>query len=741
MVKVRQPQPIHVDGSIDLESWLWRLNERNPDCNLARIREVCDLSQQAEQKSISTSGPWAQGAPSSFKTGLDMADILTDLYMDDDGLVAAIIYRAVRENQITLNHVRKQFGDSVAGLVQGVMKMAAISNVRMGSGQVLGADSDQLEQARRMLVALVDDVRVALIKLSERTCRIRGVANDSVEKQRRLAHEVFDIYAPLANRLGVGQLKWELEDLSFRYLEPLNYKRIASLLAEKRLNREEYIQQVKDILSVKLREVAETAEISGRAKHIYSIWQKMQDKGISFAQVYDVRAVRLLVPEVGDCYRALGVVHTLWRNIPHEFDDYIAAPKANGYRSLHTAVIGPGGMVVEVQIRTFDMHEEAELGVCSHWRYKSNGQEEEPSAYEQRMQWLRQVLEWQEELGDVSGLTKELFSEVSLDRIYIFTPEGHVVDMNPGTTPIDFAYRVHTEIGHKCRGAKVNGKLVPLNTVIVSGDQVEIIVGAEAEPRREWLYRHLGYATSSRARAKIKAWFGKQARQKNAEDGKKILLDELSQLGVQQMELSSLLEFVDYTQLDDLFTGIGRGDIDVLELVERVGESLLEGQDYQLTLMLNEQEDERPETLIAEIGDLDYVISDCCGPVPGDSIVGVVDDSDLVTVHREDCLEALRADVFGRSMKLEWQKKVSRVFPVNIEVSAYDRQGLLFDIAGICMRENTNVITMHSDTDKHSNRVALRMTIEVASLNGLLQNLEKIEQLPNVISAKRVLSV
>lgn len=741
MVKVREQQPLEVDGSVNLELWLCKLNERDPALNLSRIREVCDLSQQAEAKAIATNSQWAPGH-SSFVTGLDMADILTDLHMDEDGVVAAIIYRAVRENQITINHVRKQFGDEVAELVSGVLKMAAISNVQLASNErVLGERKDQLEQARRLLVALVDDVRVALIKLAERTCAIRSASEVTPEKRVRLAREVFEIYAPLAHRLGIGHLKWELEDLSFRYLEPMAYKRIATLLDERRQDRDQYIDRVRDTVQSKLRGVNIHADVHGRAKHIYSIWRKMRNKGILFSQVYDVRALRILVPNVNDCYSVLGIIHTLWRNIPHEFDDYIAAPKENGYRSLHTAVIGPEGKVLEIQIRTQDMHDEAELGVCSHWRYKDPLGEDEPVAYEQRIQWLRQLLDWQEEFSDVSGLTKELFSEVSLDRIYVFTPEGHVVDMPPGTTPVDFAYRVHTEIGHKCRGAKVNGRVTPLNTALNSGDQIEIIVGDESEPRREWLHSHLGYVTTSRARAKIKSWFGHRNKRKNIDEGKRLLLDEFQHLGIDKIDTDQLTALIGYDTIDAVFEAVGAGEIEVLEVVERAAEMVqLDIQDHQLSLVLSDAEVVESDHQVTGLGELNYQIAECCHPVPGDSIVGVIDDASIVTIHQQDCLQALRADLYGRLMRLDWEQQAKRTFPVNIEIAAFDRRGLLYDIAGVFMQDSTNVISMNSVTDKHSNRVALQMVIEISSLNGLLTTLEKIEQLSNVISARRTIA-
>jgi len=378
-----------------------------------------------------------------------------------------------------------------------------------------------------MLVAMVDDVRVALIKLAERTCAIRAVKTADDEKRNRVAREVFDIYAPLAHRLGIGHIKWELEDLSFRYLEPDQYKQIATLLHERRLDRERFISDVMGQLRSELQATGVDADISGRAKHIYSIWRKMQRKGLAFSQIYDVRAVRVLVPEMRDCYTALGIVHTLWRHIPKEFDDYIANPKENGYRSLHTAVIGPEGKVLEVQIRTHAMHEEAELGVCAHWRYKGTDVKAGSNQYEEKISWLRQVLEWHEELGDIGGLAEQLRVDIEPDRVYIFTPDGHAIDLPKGATPLDFAYRVHTEIGHNCRGAKINGRIVPLNYSLQTGEQVEIITSKHGTPSRDWLNPNLGYITTSRARAKIVHWFKLQARDQNVAAGKTLLEREL----------------------------------------------------------------------------------------------------------------------------------------------------------------------------------------------------------------------
>ena len=735
MVKVRQEQPLLVDGSVNIELWLCKIGDARPEINLSRLREVCDLSEQAEEKAFSTGGVWAEGH-SSFRMGLAMAEILNELYVDEDGMVAAIIYRAVRENQLTLNHVKKLFGADVARLVEGALKMAAISDIQFGiTKKLFGERQDQMEQARRMLVSLVDDVRVALLKLAERTCAIRNAVESKNPKGLKLAREVFEIYAPLAHRLGIGHLKWELEDLSFRLREPVPYKRIAKLLDEKRTVRQEYIANVVSELNRRVKQVGIDCKVDGRPKHIYSIWRKMRRKGIPFSEVYDVRAVRILVGDEGDCYRILGVVHNQWRNVPDEFDDYVANPKENGYQSLHTAVIGPEGKFLEIQIRTQEMHDEAEFGVCSHWQYKGVEDAKGSESYEQRIAWLRQIIEGQDE---EDGSELDLFSALTVDRIYVFTPDGDVVDMTAGATPIDFAYRVHTEIGHKCRGAKLNGRVVPLNAVMSSGDRIEIIVGDEPEPRREWLHEHLGYVATSRARAKIQGWFARREKKKNVEEGKKLLVEELSHLGVEHFEFSDLVDRMDYESPNELFYAIAVGELAAFDVVEEAADLVqLDISDHQLDLDIEVAEDK--STIMGQ-GDLGYEMSECCQPVPGDLIVGVVDNADFVHVHRHDCLQALKADVYGRLMSLAWKESVEVTFPVSIEVLAYDRFGLLHDITGILMREHTNVQSTTTVTDRKNNRVAIKMVIEVVQLNKLLQTLEKIKQLPNVTSARRTLS-
>jgi GTP pyrophosphokinase len=737
MVEATRNQRQITSGALNLEEWLAAFSSMRGGIDLERIKKACELSRQAEQKALATVGPWAEGR-SSYLTGLEMADILLPMNVDEPSLVAAVIYRAVRENQITLNHVRNQFGAEIASLVEGVLKMAAISNIHIRHDEVvLGQTSDQIDQAKKMLIALVDDVRVALIKLAERTCAIRAASKTDREKQLRLAHEMSEIYAPLAHRLGIGHLRWELEDLSFRYVDPDAYKRIAVLLDEKRTARQAYIEEVLSLLKDKLHLVGVEAELQGRAKHISSIWKKMMRKGIKFSEVYDVRAIRILVPTSDDCYRALGVVHNLWRNIPNEFDDYIANPKGNGYKSLHTAVIGPEGKVLEVQIRTEEMHIEAEYGVCSHWQYKTNADVDKSARYERRLELLRQVIEWQSEVKQLPASSKEVLANVSLDRVYLFTPDGHVIDMPPESTPVDFAYRVHTEIGHRCRGAKINGRIVPLNHRLQSGDRVEIVTGDDSAPRREWLHSHLGYVTTSRAKSKIQGWFHRQARQKNIEEGQRVLEAELKHLGLDQYAHQDLNSALGYTSDDDLLFALGSGDLELSDVVEEIARaaSILK-LDSQMNLGF-EAEGKVP-SLISGIGDRAHKVAQCCQPIPGDAIAGILEDDGVVTVHMQDCVQVLNADVYGRLMRLSWQDDIQESFNVNLEVLGYDRPGILFEIAGLFVTEQINISMLHSESSKETGRVEIQMSIEVGSIKPLIRVLELIQQIPNVASVRRL---
>lgn len=743
MVQVRAHQPINTDGSINLDAWLDHVVSVDLIVDRQALKEACEFVRQAEQQDNAAKNLWAEGT-SSFHTGLEIAEILADLKLDHDSLVAAVLYRGVREGKIPLPDVEQRFGATVARLIDGVLRMAAISaSLSPRQSLVLGTQV-QVENLRKMLVAMVDDVRVALIKLAERTCAIRAVKNADEEKRNRVAREVFDIYAPLAHRLGIGHIKWELEDLSFRYLEPEQYKQIAKLLHERRLDRERFISDVMSQLDNELLATGVKADISGRAKHIYSIWRKMQRKGLDFSQIYDVRAVRVLVPEMRDCYTALGIVHTLWRHIPKEFDDYIANPKENGYRSLHTAVIGPEGKVLEVQIRTHAMHEEAELGVCAHWRYKGTDVKSGSNHYEEKISWLRQVLEWHEELGDIGGLAEQLRVDIEPDRVYVFTPDGHAIDLPKGATPLDFAYRVHTEIGHNCRGAKINGRIVPLNYSLQTGEQVEIITSKQGTPSRDWLNSNLGYITTSRARAKIVHWFKLQARDQNVAAGRTLLERELARLALPAVDFERLADKANMRTADDMYAALGAGDLRLTQLVN-LAQQLVEPErgNEQLELIPRKATGYKPgkrgDIQIQGVGNLMTQMAGCCQPLPGDAIVGYITQGRGVSIHRQDCASVLQLG--GREperiIQVSWGPVPVLTYPVDIIIRAYDRSGLLRDVSQILLNERINVLAVNTRSNKEDNTALMSLTIEIPGLDALGRLLGRISQLPNIIETRR----
>ncbi len=745
MVQVREAYPRNPDGSVNVDQWLARLPIDHSQFDLEVLKRACRTSEEAERSARENSdtpdNAWAAHA-SSFITGLEMAEILADFKLDQDSLVCAVLYRAVREKKLLIEVVEKNFGPVVAKLIDGVQQMAVISGAHFGSDNVvLGQNQAQGEKVRKMLVALIDDVRVALIKLAERTCAIRAV-KDRPEKQQRVAREIFDIYAPLAHRLGIGHIKWELEDLSFRYLYPDDYKQIAKLLDERRLDRQQYIARVLDMLRNSLEKAGIKADLAGRAKHIYSIWRKMQRKSIGFSQVYDIRAVRILVPELKDCYAALGIVHTMWRNIPHEFDDYIAIPKENGYRSLHTAVIGPEGKVLEVQIRTFQMHEEAEYGVCAHWRYKGHdASAKNVSSYEEKIAWLRQVLEWQEEMGSAGGLHAEL-KEIGQDRVYVFTPDGHVVDLALGATPLDFAYHIHTEVGHRCRGAKVNGRIVPLNYPLKTGEQVEIITGRESAPSRDWLLPGLGYLRTPRARAKVQAWFKFQARDQNVAAGRALLEKEYRRLALTSVDYRAVADRMGCGSVEDLYAMVGAGDLSVTQAIS-AAQSMIERSQQHEHEQLPLLSEPRPQTGsgvdIVGVGNIFTVIARCCQPVPGDAIIGFIAKGRGVRIHRQDCpkILALQQSMPERIIEVSWGQQPEQTYPVDIQIEAFDRRGLLRDITNLLANARINVIAVNTRSDVRRNTARMRLTVEITGFNALARVLEKLNRLPNVISASR----
>nr|WP_289072752.1 GTP diphosphokinase [uncultured Halomonas sp.] len=744
MVKVREDQPLTESGKVDIQQWLTRLQEdvrlREPE----RLLEACELAEQLEREAPRTHRVWLSPG-SSFRMGLEMADILADLKLDQATLEAAVLYRAVREGLLSLEGVSKRFGEEVAKLIDGVLQMAAISYPLAPNHGM--SQHNQQENLRKMLVNMVGDVRVALIKIAERTCALRQVKDAPRDKCLQVAREVADIYAPLAHRLGIGQIKWELEDLSFRYLHEEDYKAIAKLLAEKRLDRDRYIHDVVETLKGLMEaQHIHRYDVSGRAKHIYSIWRKMKRKRIDFSQVHDVRAVRILVPEVTDCYTVLGIVHSRWHHVPNEFDDYIANPKKNGYQSLHTAVMGPDNKVLEIQIRTFSMHDEAELGVCAHWRYKGHDTNAKSRSYEDKIAWLRQVLEWQDEVGGFGDLREGLSSDVAPDRIYVFTPDGHVIDLPRIATPIDFAYRVHTEIGHLCRGAKVNGRIVPLTYKLKTGQQIEILTATKGGPSRDWLNPSLGYVRTSRARAKIQAWFKHQARDQNLDEGRTLFEREMRRLDVEGLDLAKLAKAVNYQNADDMYAALGAGDLRIGQVLHQAQQLFGETDDQEQLDRLLAKPRRQPskatqsDITVLGVGNLKTSMANCCRPVPGEPIVGFITQGRGVTVHRQDCpnILQLRMEEPQRIIEVEWGERAHTRYPVTIEIQAWDRSGLLRDVTGLLGNEKVNVLAVNTLTDTDEGIARLRITLEVDGLESLGRLFSRIQQLPNVTEVRRL---
>ena len=742
MVQVRQQSHISDSGDIDLERWLAQLPEDFDEAELGRVRDACTISLYAKNNPGQDFSDWSRESD-CFVAGLDIGQILADLHVDTDCLIAGILYRSVREERLPLGQMEERFGQEVGNLIRGVLRMGAVSEFEYQSeSPVLGQAHGQKDNIRKMLISLVDDVRVALIKLAERSCAIRAVKNDE-QRRRGVAQEVFDVYAPLAHRLGIGHLKWELEDLSFRYIYTEAYRKIARLLDGKRLERDEFIARVKEELYRVLRNVGLEVEIEGRSKHIYSIWRKMQRKGIGFSQVYDIRAVRILVPEVKDCYATLGMVHGLWRNIPHEFDDYIANPKENGYRSLHTAVIGPEGKVLEVQIRTHTMNEEAELGVCAHWRYKDSDSEGGlASTYEEKIAWLRQVLDWHEETGDAQTVAEQFSFDVAQDRVYVFTPQGDVVNLAHGATPLDFAYHVHTEVGHKCRGAKVNGSIVPLTYVLKTGERVEVLTSATGVPRRDWLQPGLGYLRTSRARAKVQHWFKTQAREDNIDAGRHLLERDFKRLALTSIDYKRIARKLQQTTVEDLYAAVGSGDIASAQVLN-VAQGLIESrQEPQLRLTKPGGSSYRGQVQVQGMGNLLTYIAGCCKPLPGDGITGFITRGKGFSVHRSDCgrLMKLQESSQERIVEVEWGGNAPRDnFEVDVAIEAYDRQGLLRDITELFANARINVLSINTQTNIKRHTATMRMRVEVPNLGALSKLLERLNRLNNVVSATRLM--
>lgn len=742
MVKVRDEYPLRHDGSLDLDGWKRTLAEQFDEPCVEQIYSAIVLVKELSDAAVVDKTFWVID---SLHMGLEMAQILLELRLDRDSIVAAVLYRSVREGRLPITRVRRDFGEGPAKLIESVLQMAVISALQNSTDRlVLDKQKEQLENLRKMVVSVIDDVRVALIKLAERTSAIRASKDLEDDARKRVAREIFNIYAPLAHRLGIGHLKWELEDLSFRYLHPVAYKKIATLLDEKRLQRQDYIKEVVARLKQSLAQEGIEGDVLGRAKHIYSIWRKMRRKNIDFSQVYDIRAVRILVPKVSDCYATLGIVHTMWRNIPNEFDDYIANPKENGYQSLHTAVVGPEGKVLEVQIRTHAMNEDAELGVCAHWLYKGTDTKGKDEGYEQKISWLRQVLEWQDDLDQVDTMAESIRADIAPERIYLFTPKGHVVDLPPKATALDFAYRVHTEVGHRCRGAKVNGRIVPLTYQLHTGEQVEVLTNPQSTPSRDWLMPEAGYLYTARARNKVAHWFRQQDREQNMEDGKRLLLEQLERLALMDEPLTGLPKYCDMNTLDDVFAGIGAGNIRVGSLIQFILKQSARAQaQHELPLLKQSNAasttSEGHNIYVEGIGSTPVSLAKCCQPVPGEDIRGYVTKGRGVSIHRHDCDNLIQLEMAepARVLQVRWGNE-QQSYPIDIEIEAYDRTGLLSDVSSVMANRGLHISAITTQSAPDAGTARMSLTVDIHDMEQLLWVMNRLQQLSNVIAVRRI---
>lgn len=740
------------ETQVGLASWLDRVREILDGAELKQLEEVAHLTLQKELDST------VNHRSNTFATGVGMADILAHLHVDEDTLSAAMLYRSVREDITDIEEVKRKFGEQVYNLVKGTLAMGKLSeliekNKRL-EDHFNNNQREHLSGIYKMLISVTEDVRVVLIKLAERTYSLRELANSSRERQERVAREILTIYSPLAHRLGIAQLKWELEDLAFRYLAPDRYKEIASLLNEKRLEREHYIQFVIDRLKSELAAHGIEAEITGRAKHIYSIYRKMKSKNLSFDQLYDIRALRVLVNSVPECYHSLGIVHQIWRHIPHQSDDYITNPKANGYRSLHTAVIAENKSL-EVQIRTHEMHDEAELGVCSHFNYKE-GSKNTDHSFNHRLHSLRAVLEHYQERNETTVHQNEDETEgfdqlqdfEGFEKIYVFSRDGDIKELPRGSTVLDFAYHVHTEVGNKCYAARVNQRYVPLTYTLKTGEQVEILTKKDREPNRDWLVNSLGYIKTARARDKLRHWFRQQDRSKNLEVGRELLNKELSRLAIhpKSIDLNDYSSHFNVKTGDDILVSLVSGDISLHALINQINRQMHLDQDEPELVLKPTLNPRASHTLSAHgilIDGLDNVelhIAQCCQPVHGESIAGYITLNRGVSIHKVLCSDYQRMikQEPERAVEADWEMQPTRGQSVQIVVEAYDRRGLLKDLTQVIFSDQINIrqVNTISEADGIAN---MKLLIEVKGLAQLSRLLARLEQQPGIISARRMI--
>ncbi len=752
---IQSPSAIQLPAD-NVPYWLDSIANGHSESELEQIKKACYFAIEAH------SGQTRKSGEAYVNHTFAVAALVHELGLDYEAVIAALLHDTVEDTAVTLEELTTEFSANVARLVDGVTKMETIqefaedehaverfTDEEKASYKERKEEQGRVENLRKMMLAMVEDVRVVLIKLCDRLHNMRTMESMPQHKQVIKSRETMDIFAPLANRLGVWQLKWELEDLAFRYLEPENYKGIAKNLSERRVDRDKYVEDFVGELETLVEEVGvKGAAVKGRSKHIYSIWSKMRRKQLDFENLNDIRAVRVLVDSVQDCYAVLGVVHTTWKYVFGEFDDYIATPKENNYQSLHTAIIGPQGRVIEIQIRTHEMHKQNELGVAAHWRYKETGTSEKggDSALENKILWLRQLMEWKDEVADANEFVDRVRDDVFEERIYVFTPKGKVIDLPAGATPIDFAYAIHTQVGHKCRGALVNGKMVPLTTQLKNGQRCEILTNKAGKPSLDWLSAHNHYIVTRRARSSVQHFFRHENRDHIIAHGRELLDKELHRMGVTDIKLSSLAKELSLENSDQLFIKVADGSLKLGRVstaankLSSVGQTeLFESKTHEIRIDKPRSGQVKGDMSAEGVDNLLMQTANCCHPIPGDTVEGFITKGSGISVHRSDCknLVNLKNEEADRVIDVSWHRKENSVYPMSILVEAYDRRGLLSDVATVFTEEKVNVIETTTRTDPSDQTVNMIITAELPNIARMSYIINRIMRVESVREVRR----
>jgi guanosine-3',5'-bis(diphosphate) 3'-pyrophosphohydrolase len=722
---------------MDIKPLLDKVREYLPEDKLTLVENAYQFALKAHGNQLRLSGDPFITHP------VETAMIVADLQLDETSVAAALLHDVPEDCGIPFSEIESKFGAEVTKLVEGVTRLDKISSQVQSAGLKKIAESDaQVESLRKMFVAMAEDVRVVLIKLADRLHNMRTLKALTPEKQQRIAQETMDIYAPLAHRLGMWQLRWELEDLAFRYLQPDKYRETARLVAVRRATRERYIAQVIQILRGELEKAGIKAEVTGRPKSLYSVYRKVQKyaaQGKEFSDIHDLLALRVLVDTIQDCYSALGIVHNLWHPLPDQFDDFIANPKENMYQALHSTVMCLGGRPLEVQIRTYRMHRIAEYGVAAHWKYKEGGKTD--IGFEEKITWLRQLMEWQRELSGTEFI-ESIKTDMFQDQVFVYTPKGEIKELPRGATPLDFAYRIHTDLGHRCIGAKVNGRLVSLDYQLRNGDTIEIMTTkAGRGPSLDWLNPNLGYVNTNQARERIRQWFRRREKTENIERGREILEKELRRLGVSLADREKIAALFKYESVEDFLAAIGCGDISPNQIGLKLTAAEERPQPAPIPVAPPKPKLTSSGVKVLGVGDLLTHIAPCCQPVPGDKIIGFITRGRGITIHRKNCPNILNEDEKERLIKVEWGK-AGISFPVTINIEAWDRVGLLRDVTTLVSDEKINITAVSlSDVERNDGTLSIFLTLDVNNIGQLGRIFSKIEGVPGVINVSRTADV